>query len=232
MKNENYITIQGWMRNELDLKGNELLVYALIYGFSQDDESQYTGSVGYIAEWIGATKQTVHNTLKSLCEKKLLKKQEEFKNGIKFCSYSALLPVKNFDGVVKKFDGGGKKFLPNNIDNNTNNIIEYIVQYLNEKAGKNYRAETEATKRIIKARLKEGFTVEDFKKVIDTKVAMWKGDPKMDGFLRPQTLFGNKFESYLNEKVIKTQPKKNSFNNFEGRSYDFDDLERKLLGRA
>ena len=48
MKNENYIVIQGWMRNELNLKGNELIVYALIYGFSQDEESEFTGSVAYI----------------------------------------------------------------------------------------------------------------------------------------------------------------------------------------
>jgi len=234
MKNENYITIQGWMRNGLNLKGNELMVYALIYGFSQDNETQYTGSVGYIADWIGSTKQTVHNVLKSLCEKKLLIKQEEYRNGIKFCSYIAVLPVvKNFDWVVKKFDGGSKKFLPNNIDNNTNNNIEYIVKYLNEKTGKNYKSETGATKKLINARLKEGFTVEDFKKVIDNKVASWKGDPKMDGFLRPQTLFGNKFESYLNENPVKPQAKKNSFNNFtNSQSYDFADIEKRLLNKG
>ena len=73
MQNEQFITIQGWMRNELELKGNELLVYALIYGFSQDEESEFTGSIGYIADWTGATKQTVHNTLKSLQKNLLLR---------------------------------------------------------------------------------------------------------------------------------------------------------------
>lgn len=125
MENENYIVIQGFMRNELNLKGNELMVYALIYGFSQDGESAFTGSVGYIAEWIGATKQTVHNVLKSLCEKQLLNKQEEYKNGIKFCTYTAvLLVVKKFDrGVVKNFDGGSKKIIPNNIEYNAKEDI-------------------------------------------------------------------------------------------------------------
>lgn len=123
MKDDNYIVIQGFMRNRLNLKGNELMVYALIYGFSQDGESAFTGSVGYIAGWIGATKQTVHNTLKSLVDKGLLNKQEEYRNGIKFCTYrSVLLPVKKFDGgVVKNFDGGSQKIRHNNIVDNTNN---------------------------------------------------------------------------------------------------------------
>ena len=125
MNNDNYLVIQGWMRNELNLKGNELMVYALIYGFSQDDETEYVGSVGYIADWIGSTKQTVFNTLRSLCEKNLLCKREEYRNGVKFCSYKSILPpVKNFDkGVVKNFDGGSQKIRPNNIVNNTNNDI-------------------------------------------------------------------------------------------------------------
>jgi len=125
MKNDNYLVIQGWMRNELKLKGNELMVYALIYGFSQDEESEFNGSIGYIADWIGSTKQTVHNVLKSLCDKKLLHKKENYMNGVKFCSYSAILPVvKKIDGgVVKNFDGGSQKIRPNNIDNNTNTNI-------------------------------------------------------------------------------------------------------------
>lgn len=127
MQNEQFITIQGWMRNELGLKGNELLVYALIYGFSQDEESEFTGSIGYIADWTGATKQTVHNTLKSLHEKELLHKEESFIKGVKYCSYRAILPpVKKFDGgsqkilpgVVKKFDGSSQKILPNSIEDN------------------------------------------------------------------------------------------------------------------
>lgn len=128
MNNDNYIVIQGWMRNELNLKGNELMVYALIYGFSQDNESMFDGSISYIADWIGSTKQTVHNTLKSLCDKRLLIKKEDFRNGIKFCSYKSVLPlVKKFDGgVVKNFDGGGQKIRPNNIVNNTNNKNIYI----------------------------------------------------------------------------------------------------------
>ena len=77
--------------------------------------------------------------------------------------------------------------------------IKVIVAYLNQKAGTNYRASTKETSKHIKARLKENFTVEDFKVVIDKKVRGWLHDPEMSKFLRPQTLFGTKFESYLNE---------------------------------
>ena len=205
MNNENYIVIQGWMRNELNLKGNELMVYALIYGFSQDDESEFTGSINYIADWIGSTRQTVHNVLNSLCEKELLHKKEEYRNGVKFCSYKSFIhPVKKFDGVVKKFDRGGQKIRHNNIDDNTKKNIESIVNYLNKKAGTKYRSTTDTTRSVIKARLNEKFTVDDFMTVIDKKVEQWKGT-KMEEYLRPQTLFGSKFESYLNQTINKEE---------------------------
>ena len=82
--------------------------------------------------------------------------------------------------------------------------IKEIIDYLNSKLGSNYRYKTESTNKLIRARLNEGFTVDDFKQVIDTKYAGWINDPKMSGYLRPYTLFGNKFEQYLNEKVKKS----------------------------
>lgn len=81
-----------------------------------------------------------------------------------------------------------------------------ILDYLNSKAGTSYRASSKATQRFINARLNENYTVEDFKKVIDIKVTSWKDDPKMSKFLRPQTLFSNKFEGYLNEPMPNIQP--------------------------
>ena len=75
----------------------------------------------------------------------------------------------------------------------------YIVDYLNSKAGTNYRSTTPKTQKHINARLSEGFTVDDFKTVIDKKCADWLGSD-MERYLRPETLFGTKFEGYLNEK--------------------------------
>lgn len=75
-----------------------------------------------------------------------------------------------------------------------------IVSYLNEMCGTSYRASSKKTKDLIHARLNEGFTVEDFRTVIYRKGKQWMNDPKMCKFLRPETLFSNKFEGYLNEK--------------------------------
>lgn len=77
-------------------------------------------------------------------------------------------------------------------------IYKEIISYLNEKTGKNYRHTSRRTCSAIRARLAEGFTVEDFKAVIDRKCADWLKDAKMEEYLRPETLFGTKFEGYLN----------------------------------
>lgn len=76
-----------------------------------------------------------------------------------------------------------------------------IVEYLNEKAGTKFKHTTAKTKTAIHARLAEGFTVDDFKTVIDKKCAEWMGDPQFEKYLRPETLFGTKFEGYLNAKT-------------------------------
>ena len=77
-----------------------------------------------------------------------------------------------------------------------------IIQYLNAKADREFRSTTKKTQSLIKARYNEGFTLDDFKSVIDTKTATWKGKPEWDKYLRPETLFGTKFEGYLNEKQV------------------------------
>ena len=82
------------------------------------------------------------------------------------------------------------------------NIYIDIVEYLNEKANKNYKHNSDKTRRFIDARLNEGFTLEDFKKVIDNKCRSWLNDERMNQYLRPETLFGTKFESYLNETPV------------------------------
>lgn len=76
--------------------------------------------------------------------------------------------------------------------------VKEVVNYLNEQSESAYRHTTKKTQAQIKARMKEGFTVEDFKKAIRHKVRDWKGTP-MQKYLRPETLFGAKFESYLQE---------------------------------
>ena len=97
----------------------------------------------------------------------------------------------------------------NTINNNTKSMsgnptrVPYkeIIDYLNEKTGRNYQHKAKVNQKAIKARMNEGYTLEDFKTVIDKKTDEWNNDAKMKEFLRPETLFSEKFDRYLNEEV-------------------------------
>lgn len=97
-----------------------------------------------------------------------------------------------------------KEYSPDEPQDHAPDEIPYqeIVKYLNKKAETQYKYTSKKTKELIHARWKDGFTLDDFKKVIDTKVKQWINDPNMCGYLRPITLFGTKFESYLNERPV------------------------------
>lgn len=100
------------------------------------------------------------------------------------------------------------------VDGKNEEFVISVINYLNEKADKNYKSTTQKTKSLINARIKEGFTLDDFKKVIDTKTQQWKLSADMNRYLRPETLFGNKFESYLQEKNIDNRASNNASNRF------------------
>lgn len=206
---ENYISLQGWMIRDLHLKGNELIIYACIYGFSQAENQVFNGSLQYLADWTNSTKQSVIKCLKSLIEKGYIIKTEKIINGVKFCEYHST----NLNIVLNKVEyldkqsltNGIKQSLPNNISsNNLLENIKNIIDYLNKKLGSNYSYKSKTTQACIKARFNEidGLTVDDFYTVIDKKHREWSGT-EWEQYLRPQTLFGTKFESYLNSKVTK-----------------------------
>ena len=90
----------------------------------------------------------------------------------------------------------------NEIDNNNNKLLicKEIISYLNLKTKKNFKVDTASHQKFIKARLKEGYVLEDFKKVVDIMVAKWKGT-EYEQYLQPQTLFGNKMDNYLNQPM-------------------------------
>lgn len=103
-----------------------------------------------------------------------------------------------------------------------------VVDYLNLRAGTRYRSTSEDTRKHIRARVDDGYTLDDFKAVIDRKVEEWKGT-EWEKFLRPSTLFGSKFESYLNQRE-EPKGKKTAFSNFLERDYD-KSLMDSLVGR-
>ncbi len=76
IKDENYYTIQGWMRNRLHLKGNDLHVYAMLYSFSQDGQSEFRGSISYMAGFTGASDRNIHRSLSRLEKYGLIEKTE------------------------------------------------------------------------------------------------------------------------------------------------------------
>lgn len=118
MKSENYITIQGWMIKELGLSGNDLICYALIYGFSQDEESEFRGSLSYIAEWLGVTKQNARLIIKRLVKNGYIIKHDEVINKVKFCRYA--VGLKQLRGGAETATGGMAETATdnNNIYNN------------------------------------------------------------------------------------------------------------------
>lgn len=109
---ENYVVIQGWMVTDLKLKGNELLIYACIFGFSQTDEQAFNGSRQYLADWTNSSKQSVTKCLKSLVDKGYIAKEDRIINGVKFCSYRATKlsgRQQSCPGVGNKVDRGATK---------------------------------------------------------------------------------------------------------------------------
>lgn len=109
-------------------------------------------------------------------------------------------------------------------------IYKDIVGFLNEKTGRNFKPGIAKTKAAINARLAEGFKLDDFKKVIEKKTKEWGKDPKMQQYLRPETLFGTKFESYLNAAPVVEQIKPNSI--VVGGSIKHSDLFAKAVKRG
>lgn len=126
VKDENFYTVQGWMRNRLGLRGNALDIYAIIYGFSQVSHQEFTASINYLCEWLGVSRPTVINTLKELVDSGYLTKEGTELNGVIYNRYTAVVP--DFTGgkeilppQLKNFTGGSKEILPNNIDNTIDN---------------------------------------------------------------------------------------------------------------
>lgn len=138
--NDKYVSIQGWMVEELKLKGNDLLVYAIIYGFSQDDKSEFTGSLSYLARWCNSTKNGVQKNLKKLVDAKLISKKSTIKNEVKYCSYSCIPYNRVVQGIQQsctgyttELHGGIQQSCNNNIDNNIDKTIDNNIDKKNSK---------------------------------------------------------------------------------------------------
>ena len=163
----------------------------------------------YFAELYEVSERTIGTWLEALENENFIYRSYDFKGNTKEIDkrYISIRGVEeNFKGVLKKTSRGVEENCQDNntLNNNTNiNIImSTIVDHLNKKTDSKYKTSTKSTQKHIKARLNEGYTLEDFIRVIDIKVAEWGDNEKMSQYLRPDTLFGTKFESYLNQKPV------------------------------
>lgn len=208
MKDGQYVVIQAFMVNDLQLKGNELIVYATIFGFTQDGEHWFYGTKGYLAEWCGATKGTVGNCLKSLTKKGLLERREKIQQGQVRIEYRAtkfvIHPHKNCDTPHTNFAPINNIEIQPSEQPKENIPFSEIIDYLNERAGTRYRPTAKKAREYISARWSEGYTLDNFKRVIDNMCARWKGT-EWEQYLQPSTLFApSHFDEYLN-KPTKTK---------------------------
>ncbi|MBQ0113307.1 MAG: helix-turn-helix domain-containing protein [Bacteroidales bacterium] len=90
--NKNFIVVHGWMVSDLKLKGNELFVYAIIYGFSQDGQTEYKGSLSYIEKWLNVSRHTAIDAIQNLLDKRLIVETYRPKQGKhETCRYMAPL---------------------------------------------------------------------------------------------------------------------------------------------
>ncbi|MCD8921989.1 conserved phage C-terminal domain-containing protein [Staphylococcus epidermidis] len=116
---------------------------------------------------------------------------------------------KRNDGVYQNDTTNTRDYTEITTETTNNNILspsstaypyKDVIDYLNQKTGKHYKSTTKKNQTVIRARTDEGFSLDAFKRVIDNKVAEWKGT-NMEKYLRPETLFGTKFEGYLNQEL-------------------------------
>jgi uncharacterized phage protein (TIGR02220 family) len=106
-------------------------------------------------------------------------------------------PTNNKESISKDIDSQVENLTPPPKEEKYASAITQAVEYLNEKAERGFSAKRKSTQKHLRARMKEGYSLDDIKRVIDYKVAKWKDDAKMKEYLRPDTLFAGKFESYL-----------------------------------
>ncbi len=199
-------------QKDMNIYEREILI--LLYRYSNFNTNIAGYTVGQLVassdKVLGLTTQKVRTILKNLEKKgyiefltsgskgkestlKITIKQQLFNNN-----------VTNKSEQLQQVEGDKQQQSNNNVTTlskkkeNNNNIYSLVIDYLNKKASTNYRASTKNTQSFINARVKEGYAVEDFKKVIDSKSREWLGTD-FEKYLRPATLFGTKFENYLNE---------------------------------
>lgn len=220
-----------YMISPMDLTERQLLIYNALYrrcNFANMEVSITVEGIITSIKIVDLTYKKVYSDIKLMEEKgyiqtirkaskgtapvyKIIKIEElgyqrETKGYQKKTKTKQLQGLDSNKGYQRKTKGYQKATNSNDNDKD-NNIYSRIIDHLNEKTSKSFKYTTKKTKSCIDARIREGFKEADFLKVIDMKTEEWKDNPDMSKYLRPETLFGTKFESYLQQGVKQDQEK-------------------------
>lgn len=202
-----YAIIPANVRYDKDISANAKLLYGEITSLCNQKGFCWATNE-YFANLYQVSKETISRWISSLNKKGYIKIKLFYKAGSKEID-KRIMAISNencnqypIDENVNTYPQKDQYPIDENVkENNKKRIIIYsrVIDYLNKKAGTSYKSTTNKTRQLINARLNENFNEQDFYKVIDNKCNSWLKDEKMCKFLRPETLFSNKFESYLNE---------------------------------
>lgn len=218
-----YSIITANVRYDNRLTDSEKLLFAEITSLS-NKYGYCTASNGYFAKLYDVVKETISRRISKLAKFgylhiEIIREGNEVKQRKMYPLTQSSVPIDAkintpidnsvntpIDANVKENNTSNNNTSNNNInriDTLSGNPTSYpysdVIDYLNERTGKQYKSTTKKNQTVIRARSDEGFNLDDFKKVIDNKVAEWKGT-NMEKYLRPETLFGTKFEGYLNQQ--------------------------------
>ncbi|EGQ2719074.1 alpha/beta hydrolase [Staphylococcus pseudintermedius] len=233
-----YSIITANVRYDNRLTDSEKLLFAEITSLS-NKYGYCTASNGYFAKLYEVTKVTVSRRIANLKEcgylqVEIIREGNEIKQRKMYPLTEMIRPINTNDNTpinnsvntpiitnVKENNTSNNNTSINNINridilsgDPTSYPYRDVIDYLNKQTGKQYKSTTKKNQTVIRARTDEGFTLDDFKRVIDNKVAEWKGTD-MEKYLRPETLFGTKFEGYLNQT-----PKLSGVDQLERMKYD------------
>ncbi|MFH0580447.1 conserved phage C-terminal domain-containing protein [Streptococcus mitis] len=224
-----YFQLPKWLFKEpyKKLSNNAKIMYALLYNrLDLSLESKWHDRNGQVfmyfttaefCEELGCSEKTVTKIKKELVTSGLLREERQgltkpnrlYILGPKIIKCEPPEPKKIPPRTVENTALDAQEvqtiktdIIKTDIDNNKLLICKEVISYLNLKAKKNFKVDTASHQKFIKARLKEGYVLEDFKKVVDVMVAKWKGT-EYEQYLQPQTLFGNKMDNYLNQPMPK-----------------------------
>ena len=214
-----YAIIPANIRYDEDLIQGAKLLYGEITALSNQKGFCWANDM-YFANLYKVSKKTIQTWLKSLEVRGYLTREVIYKEGsneivsryIRLCAYPSNENVHtpmhekvrdNNTSINTTINNTSNKKILSSSDEQDDVPYKEIVDYLNLKTSKSYKHSTSKTKSLIKARWNEGFRIDDFKKVIDNKCFEWIGNSDMAKYLRPETLFGPKFEGYLNENNVK-----------------------------